>query len=229
MALDKFRAPGTLPNPPLEWDPQYMRQVLRSIELYFGQLDSRTPNNAEQYSADRFIGGTFSGDGRSVYVPFNEFSSTATQSAAAVDQAYAMTMNVDGYPGDISVVSNSQITFVHPGVYNVSYSVQLKNTTNDLQTVDIWLRYKGVDIATTNTRFAIQPRKSVTEPSYLVAVTPLMVSIPMAADYIQVMYRVSNTAVTIEYLPAVTYSAGVTPAIPATPSVIVSVQFVSAI
>jgi hypothetical protein len=33
-----------------------MRQVLRSLEIYFSQLDSRTPNNAESYSADTFNG-----------------------------------------------------------------------------------------------------------------------------------------------------------------------------
>jgi hypothetical protein len=55
MALDLFNAPP-LPNPPGEYDAQYMRQVLRVIELYFGQLDSRTPNNAQKYTADTFNG-----------------------------------------------------------------------------------------------------------------------------------------------------------------------------
>jgi hypothetical protein len=33
-----------------------MRQVLRTLEVYFSQLDSRTPNNAQQYTADTFNG-----------------------------------------------------------------------------------------------------------------------------------------------------------------------------
>jgi hypothetical protein len=49
MALDNFRAP-TLPNPPSDYDPQYIRQLIRAIELYFGQLDSTTPNHAEKYT-----------------------------------------------------------------------------------------------------------------------------------------------------------------------------------
>lgn len=57
MALDKFRA-APIPNPPNEWDAQYMRQVIRVIETFFSQLSSRAANNAEQYTADRFIGGT---------------------------------------------------------------------------------------------------------------------------------------------------------------------------
>jgi hypothetical protein len=55
MALDKFNAPP-LPNPPREYNAQYMRQVIRTIEIYFTQLDSRTPNNAEKYTADTFNG-----------------------------------------------------------------------------------------------------------------------------------------------------------------------------
>jgi hypothetical protein len=50
-----------------------------------------------------------------------------------------------------------------------------------------------------------------------------------ANDYIQVMWHVTNTGVSLEHFPAVTYSAGVTPAIPATPSAIVQVEFMSEI
>jgi hypothetical protein len=55
MALDKFKA-APIPNAPSDYDAQYMRQVIRVIETYFSQLDSRTPNNAEKYTADTFNG-----------------------------------------------------------------------------------------------------------------------------------------------------------------------------
>jgi len=55
MALDRFRA-APLPNAPSQYDPQYMRQVIRVIENYFSQLDSNTPNNAQKYTADTFNG-----------------------------------------------------------------------------------------------------------------------------------------------------------------------------
>ena len=55
MALDRFKA-APLPNAPTEYDPQYMRQFIRVLETYFSQLDSRTPNNAEKYTADTFNG-----------------------------------------------------------------------------------------------------------------------------------------------------------------------------
>ena len=287
MALDRFRA-SPLPNPPAEYDPQYIRQVIRVLENYFSQLDSRAANNAEQYSADRFIGGTFSGtdltasnvatttlsaqqaaigyqasngvltnalisyghrngsqitdhlmaedvyanflygDGRWVSTPYNQIISSSDQTAASVDTAYAVTYDSVEYPDGISVTSSSRITFAQTGIYNIAYSIQFKNTHNDLETIDIWLRQNGTDIADSNTRFAIAARKAAGDPSYLVAVTPIMVDITAANQYIEIMWRISNTAVTIEHLPAVTANPGVTPAIPATPSVIVGVTFISA-
>jgi hypothetical protein len=287
MALDKFNA-APLPNPPSQWDPQYMRQVIRVIETYFSQLDSLTPNSSQQYTADRFIGGSFSGtsinatsvsadtlsanqavigyqasngiltnalisyghrngsqiseslmvnevyadrfygDGRFISTPYNQLISNTDQTAASVANAYAVTLDVSEFPDGISITSSSRITFATSGIYNITYSIQLKNTHNDLETVDIWLRYNGTDIADSNTRFAVPARKSTGDPSYLVAVTPLMVDVFAANDYIEVMWRVSNTGVSIEHLPAVTASPGVTPAIPATPSVIIGVTFISA-
>jgi hypothetical protein len=287
MALDKFKA-APLPNPPAQYDPQYMRQVIRVLETYFSQLDSRTPNNAQQYTADAFIGGSFSGtsvnstsvntialdavtadidtqvsdriftdylntyahrngtqisdqimtnrlyadflygDGRYVSTPYNQLSSNQDQTAASVAVAYAITLNTDEFPNGISVVSNSRITFAQQGIYNVAYSIQFKNTTNDQQDIDIWLRYNGTDIANSNSRFTIPARKSAGDPSHLIAVTPIMVDIPVDNGYVEIMWRVENTGVSIEHFPAVTASPGVTPAIPATPSVIVGITHVSA-
>lgn len=287
MALDKFRA-SPLPGPPAQWDPQYMRQVIRVLENYFSQLDSNTPNHAQKYTADEFVGGSFAGttisatdvntgtleaqastvgyerangvwtdalisygqragriiaedamvgnvfgnffygDGRYVSTPYNQLTSSTDQTAASVANAYAVTYDTSVYPDGISITSGSRITFAQQGVYAITFSIQFKNTNNDLETIDIWFRQNGTDIADSNTRFAIPARKSTGDPSYLVAVTPITVDIEAANDYVQIMWRVSNTAVTIEHLPAVTASPGVTPAIPATPSVIVEVAFVSA-
>jgi hypothetical protein len=287
MALDKFRS-APLPNPPAQYDPQYIRQFIRVLETYFSQLDSRTPNNAEQYSADRFVGGAFSGtsvnatsistvaldavqaqidtqasdrifadylntyahrngsqisdqimvnqlyadflygDGRYVSTPYNQLVSNSTQTAPNVATANALTLSTSEFPDGISIVSSSRITFAQPGVYNITYSLQFKNTVNDAETIDVWLRYNGTDIADSNTRFAVPARKSTGDPSFLVAVTPIMVDIFTANSYVQIMWRVSNVNVTLEALPAVTASPGVTPAIPATPSAIIGVTFISA-
>ena len=61
MALEKFNAPA-LPLPANEYDQQYFTQLVRALRLYFNQLDSLTPNQANSYRADEFIGGEFIGD-----------------------------------------------------------------------------------------------------------------------------------------------------------------------
>lgn len=289
MALDRFRAPP-LPNPPQQWDAQYMRQFLRAVEVYFSQLDSRTPNNAEQYSADRFVGGSFSGtainatsvttttldaiggsidnlrsqeiftdyastyslqannaeittlmtdtvyggefhgSGRFLVVPYNQFQSQVDQTAAAIDQAYAVRLEITDFMDGIYIsgVNNTRITFSEPGVYTLNFSLSFKNTTNDGQTIDVWFRYNGTDVPNSNSRFFIAARKSSGDPSFLIAVTAYT-GLATANDvYVEIMWRVSDTAVVMEHLPAVAASAGVTPAIPATPSALVQANFVSA-
>ena len=282
MALERFKA-APLPNPPAQYDPQYVRQLIRVIEIYFNQLDSLTPNQASSYRADNFYGGNFTGsnftgtnvaadnlvaghadidrvdalyvdtdelkaqtaiintqmgdefyggrfygDGRYLETPYNQFWHNADQTAANTYTAYGVKLNQDDFPNGISISNDSRINFTDPGVYLVTYSLSFTNSTNDTQEIDIWFRYEGTDIAASNSRFTIPPRKSTGSNSYLIAVTPFMVDIVAANDYIEIMWKVSDTGVTMEYLAAVTSNPGVTPAIPATPSAIVTVQFISA-
>lgn len=292
MALEKFKA-APLPNPPAAYDPQYIRQLIRVIEIYFSQLDSFTPNQAQSYRADNFYGGdftgtnftatnvtatsvtatnldavnghvdlldagrfnaiytdtealhtysaltstimgdsfyggTFYGDGRFLQLPYEQFTSNQNQTAASVAVAYPVTLNNSFFPDGITIVSNSRITFSKRGIYRLDYSLAFKNTVNDAVNIDIWFRYNGTDIANSNSRFSIPARKSTGSPSYLIAVTPFMVDIPVDGGYVEIIWRTENTGVSMEALPAVTASPGVTPAIPATPSAIVTVQHVSA-
>jgi hypothetical protein len=220
MALDKFRA-APLPNAPSQYDPQYMRQVIRVIETYFSQLDSRAGNNAETYTADFFYG-----SGVHLAFPYGQFQSQTDQTIAAVDVAYAITYDQSDFLDGVTLSSGSRLTVPNEGVYNVTFSLQLKNTTNDLQDIDIWLRKNGTDVPDTNSRFSIPPRKSTGTASHLIAATSVMVELA-ANDYIQLMWHATSTSITLEHFPAVAYSAGVTPAIPATPSAIVQVEFVS--
>ena len=222
MAMDKFKA-APLPNPPAHWDPQYMRQVIRVLETYFSQMDSNTPNHAQAYTADFFYG-----SGVHLSFPYGQFSSNTDQTAAAVDAAYAITYDQSDFLDGVTLSSGSRLTVPTEGIYNVTFSIQFKNTTNDLQDVDIWLRKNGSDIASTNSRFSIPPRKSSGNPSHLIATTPIMVQLA-ANDYIQVMWHVTDIGVSIEYFPAVTAVPGTTPAHPATPSAFVQVEFVSEI
>lgn len=286
MALDKFRI-APIPNPPAQWDPQYMRQVIRVLETYFSQLDSNTPNHAEKYTADAFVGGSFSGadivadsvdtdllmshtsvtgyerangvwadalisyghrsgrqisddimvgsiyansfygDGENITTPYNQFQSSTDQTTADVANAYAITYDTTDFPDGVFLSSSSRINVTHQGIYLFTFSIQFQNDTNSTETVDVWFRKNGTDIASSNSQFSMPARKSAGTPSSLIAVTPFMIDLN-ENDYIEVIWRPSVTTVSIQHLPAVTASPGVTPAIPATPSVILTVQFISA-
>lgn len=227
MALDKFKA-APLPNPPAQYDPQYIRQVIRVLEVYFNQLDSDAANHASQYTADYFIG-----SGVQLTMPHNQFYSSVDQTAAALDQAYAVKLENTSFSDGIYIsgVNNTRVTFTEPGIYTMAYSLSFKNPTNDAQSVDVWFRYYNgtttVDVPDSNSRFTIPPRKSTGDPSYLVAVTPFMGYAEAKDVWVEVMWATTSTSVVMEHLPAVAYSAGVTPAIPATPSAIVLANFVS--
>lgn len=227
MALDRFKA-SPIPNPPSDYDAQYMRQLIRVIETYFSQLDSRAGNNAQSYTADNFYG-----SGIGLTFPHNQFLSNVDQTAAAIDQAYAVELEITSFADGISITgaNDTQVTFSSPGIYMFIYSLSFKNPTNDAQSVDVWLRYNNgtttTDVPNSNSRFTIPPRKSTGDPSHLIAATPFSGYAEAAGVWVEVMWRVSDTSVVMEHLPAVTYSAGVTPAIPATPSAIVEAFFVS--
>lgn len=286
MALDKFKA-APLPNPPAQYDAQYIRQVIRVLETYFSQLDSNTPNHAQKYTADEFVGGNFTGtevdatliqtntlvaqqaaigyqysngiltnalisyghkngrqisddimvgniyadrfygDGQHIITPYNQFQSNSDQTAANTYTAYAVTYDVNDFPDGITLSSSSRIGVQHEGIYLFTYSIQFQNDTNSTETADVWFRKNGTDIANSNSQFSMPARKSAGIPSSLIAVTPFMIDL-VAGDYIEIMWRPSVTTVSIQQLPAVAASPGVTPAIPATPSVLLAVQFVSA-
>ena len=179
------------------------------------------------YMGQNFYGGSFYGDGRYLSTPYNQFESDQNQTGA-VATATAVTFNKDVFADSVSIVSNSQITFAIKGIYLLTYSFSFKNPTNDRQDIDIWFRYKGTDIADSNSKFSIPARKSLGDPSYLIAVTPYMVDVLADGDYVEIMFRVTDATVILEHLAAVAASPGVTPAIPATPSTILTVQFISA-
>lgn len=76
MALEKFKA-TPLPVPTPDYSQQYMTQLIRVLGLYFSQLDSLTPNQAQSYRADDFWGGTFhgifAGSGIEMTLPYGSF------------------------------------------------------------------------------------------------------------------------------------------------------------
>jgi hypothetical protein len=119
----------------------------------------------------------------------------------------------------------SQVKVIQDGMYNIQFSAQFINTTNDVQDINIWFRKNGTDVPGSNSQFGIKARKSTGSASRLIASMNFYLELA-ENDYFEMMWRVSDSGVSMEQFPAVTAS-GTTPEIPATPSIILTVAFVS--
>ncbi len=121
----------------------------------------------------------------------------------------------------------SKITVANPGVYDLQFSAQFINTTNDVQEIDLWFRVNGVDVTNSASTYGIAQRKSTGTASRLIAALNFFFEL-QGNDYVEIMWRVSDSGVSLEHFPAVVAS-GLTPAVPGTPSVIATMTFVSAL
>lgn len=139
---------------------------------------------------------------------------TYTVSASQTVTSTAMT-------GDLP----SKIKVDQDGIYNIQFSAQFVNSTNDVQEIDVWFRKNGTDVTGSNSQFGVKPRKSTGASSRFIAAMNFYLDMA-ADDYFEIMWRVTDSGVSLEHFAAVTAS-GTTPAIPATPSIIVTVSFVS--
>jgi hypothetical protein len=119
----------------------------------------------------------------------------------------------------------SRIKVSQDGLYNVQFSAQFLNSSNDIQNISVWFAVNGTNKADSNTDFGIAQRKSTGDSSRSVGSMNFFLLLN-AEDYFEILWRVSDSGVSVEHFPAVTAS-GTTPAIPATPSIILTVTYVS--
>ena len=149
---------------------------------------------------------------------YGAFQDSTTQSAASTTTAYPITFNTTDFSSNVTMVSSSRITFVNAGLYNIQFSLQLSNLANSTEDVDVWFRLNGTNVAKSNSIFGLDPRKNVSDPYHVIAAINFFIQVA-ANDYVELMWRASNTAVTIKAQGAQT-----SPTRPATPSAILTVN-----
>lgn len=115
----------------------------------------------------------------------------------------------------------SKITVECPGTYNIAFSLQVQSNNNDSETIDVWFRRNGVDIPDSNSVFGIPPRKGAGDPARTIAALNFFIDLD-SQDFIEIMWHVSASNITIER-----FAAATSPTRPATPSAIVTIQFIS--
>lgn len=145
---------------------------------------------------------------------YGSFYDTTTQTAAAINTAYAITFNNTDLSAGVSISTpTSRITVDAPGVYNFQHSIQIINTSGGAHSLWIWFRKNGVDIPDSATEVRVQGNNTEQFAAWNCFVAMDV------NDYFEIMWSVDNTAVR---LLAVAASSPV----PAVPSVILTVNYV---
>lgn len=178
-----------LPIPGGDYEREWGNQLIRAIDQNFDSAFANIDNSAATTGY------------------YGSFYDTTTQSAAAINTPYAMTLNSTAESNQIAVTNNSRITFKNRGTYNIQFSAQLDQTSGASHNIFIWFRKNGVDIDNSASVVAVQG-----STAELVAAWNFVITV-LGGDYIEIMWAVSNTAVQIVAAPATAFC-------PAIPSVI---------
>lgn len=147
--------------------------------------------------------------------------SDSTDQTGNISAGTVITYNTQDISDGITLVDNSKLTVPNTGIYDLQFSAQFKNVDNSQHEVVVWFKVNGSDLANSATIVTVPARKTSNIFGYMVAAWNIFLDLN-SADYVQIFWLPSSTQVTLEHLPA-----SVTPAYPAIPSIIVSVQQVA--
>jgi len=150
--------------------------------------------------------------------PYGAFQDTTDQAAAAANTAYAMTLNTVDYANGVSVASNSRITVLDAGIWNLQWSGQFENTDSQDHDVRVWLKINGT-VVTGSTGFFAVPSKHGSVNGHALVGWNYFLSLD-ANDYVELWWETDSTNVSIQaYAASGNY--------PSTASLIATMTFVS--
>jgi hypothetical protein len=142
---------------------------------------------------------------------YGVFSDTTTQTAAAINTAYAVTFNTTDLSNGVYIGSPTSRVYVDRlGIYNFQFSAQLDQSSASAHDVYIWADINGTTQPNTGTKVTLVGNNAATVAAWN------FVFRLNAGDYFRLMWSTSNTACQISAAAAV-------PPVPAIPSVILSV------
>jgi hypothetical protein len=211
-----------------------MLQLIRVLGIYFSQLDSLTPNQAQSYRADEFFGGVFRGNvyggfidgfGSKMEYPYAMLMSNQDQTSAGITSENLISYNVPVFESGVRVENNTRLKFDYAGQYLIIVNCQFTNRGNSAAEFELWAKNSGVNYPLSNTRFDIPARKSVSIWSHVVAVINGIFTVnDPETEYLEIAWWSDSTDVYLEH-----YAAGTSPTRPEIPSVILTANFVSAL
>lgn len=200
------KAPS-LPVGPVEYDQRYTDQLNNVLRIYFNELDNIVG----------LLAGTGTGGGAYLRFPYGAFHDTTTQTAAAINTAYAVTFNTTDLSNGVSIGSpTSRITVTYSGIYNFQFSLQLDKSSGSTGHTYIWAAINGTEVAESASEVAVQgtAAETIAAWNFLLRMN--------AGDYFQLMWSTTDLNMQIK-------AVGASSPVPAIPSVILTTTFVSAL
>lgn len=188
--------------------------TISSVTISSSSLGSVTINNAVgEFDSITVTAGA---------IPFNtitnlsvgQFESHIDQTAASANVANIVQMNnAAGFNSGITIASSTNVTVAATGIYLINASLQFANADTTNHTSTFWFRKNGTNIP--NSASIISVPKVADGGKTLGQVT-ILDSITVSS-YIQLVWSVSNTNITLDYSSA-------TVTAPEVPSVIFNIQ-----
>jgi hypothetical protein len=219
------------------YDPQQFNQLVRSLEQVIFQLNNTyTPVTSENTAGAATwmamgsgAGGGFAGgirgfqNSNGIILPQAMMISDQDQTNASITAENLLTF-APAFSNGISVESGSRIKVPCAGQYLVTFTLQVTNRSNTAGEFEVWAKDTGVNYPLSNTRFDVPARKTATIWSHVVpAITGIFTVDDPINDYLEIAWWSDNIDIYIE-----NYAAGTSPTRPAIPSVILTINFVSA-
>ncbi len=232
--INNVRLPNASPS---GYDPAQFNQLVRSLEQVIFQLNNTyTPTVSDNIAgastwmaAGSGAGGGFAGgirgfqNSNGIILPNAMMISDQDQANASITGENLLTF-APAFSNGISVESNSRIKVPCAGQYLVTFTLQVTNRSNTVAEFEVWAKDTGVNYPLSNTRFDVPARKSSGVWSHVVpAITGIFTVDDPFNDYLEVAWWSDNLDVFLE-----NYAAGTSPTRPAIPSVILTINFVSA-
>ena len=142
------------------------------------------------------------GDGRTSWsgLPYfgnpgywGSFWDETSQVAALANTAYSIKLRqVDTASRGTKIISNEQITFDHPGIYSITFSIQFSNTDSSIHDINVWLRKNGTNVSASDSRFSVIALHGSVDGNVIGCVNFVLGL--TTNDYLELMWATSNVA-----------------------------------
>jgi len=232
MAFTGFRAPA-LPIPGGMYEQRQQAELIRALRLYFNILDSLTPQQAQSYTANEFIGGSITGSridggiisgfGNGLELPYAMLMSDQNQANAGATSENILSYNQVVISNGVFVEDNTKIRFPYSGQYLVTFSLQVVNKDNVVREFEVWAKNNGTNYPLSNSRIDVPARKSVGVWGHSLPAVSGIFTV-QADEYLEIAWWGETTDVSLEY-----FSTNTNPTRPAIPPVIMTISFVGAL